>query len=354
MPLNRGQMSSEQRLSLLLNRKPVDRIPFFSFAQGFSTLNTGYSIADYYYDPEKSFHALKATARQYDFADFSLFGYASFGAWEFGGEISWPEGEYSQAPAIKRFPVESERDVLELGLPQLATAGFVPRFIRFAELHEESSGYYTLGIEAPFVGAGNLCSVTRLCRWILKKPEIAHKLLQVVTDFKIELVRYLAERFGTEKMIPWVGDATASNVIISPQMFAEFAMPYTKRLHENILSLGYRHIIAHICGDQNRNYPYWAQIPMGDPGIISVSQEVDLETAMEYFPNDIIMGNITPSIIQAGTAEQVYEEAKKCLEKGRRAASGYMLAPGCELPAKAPPYNVWTIMRCIDDHGRYD
>jgi uroporphyrinogen decarboxylase len=75
---------------------------------------------------------------------------------------------------------------------------------------------------------------------------------------------------------------------------------------------------------------------------------------MEYFPNDIIMGNITPSIIQAGTAEQVYEEAKKCLEKGKRAASGFMLAPGCELPAKAPPYNVWTIMRCIDDHGRYD
>jgi len=49
---------------------------------------------------------------------------------------------------------------------------------------------------------------------------------------------------------------------------------------------------------------------MGDPGIISVSQEVDLETAMKYSPNDIIMGNIPPPVIQAGTAEQVYEQTR--------------------------------------------
>ena len=347
------KMSSEQRLSSLLNRRAIDRIPFFSFSQGFATLNVGYSIADYYNNPQKSFYALKATADQYSFADFSLFGYASFGAWEFGGKISWPEGEYSQAPAIKHFPIESEDDVHKLKLPEIEHAGFIPYFIRFAELHELSSGYYTLGIEAPFVGAGNLCSVTRLCRWILKKPDIAHKLLAVMTDFKIELVRYLAKRFGTTKMIPWVGDATASNVIVSPEMFAEFAMPYTKKLHESILNLGYRHIIAHICGEQNKNYPYWATIPMGDPGIISVSQEVDLETAMKYFPNDIIMGNIPPSIIQAGTAEQVYEQTRICLQKGRKAPGGFMLAPGCELPAKAPPYNIWTIMRAINDLGWY-
>jgi len=92
---------------------------------------------------------------------------------------------------------------------------------------------------------------------------------------------------------------------------------------------------------------------MGEPGIISVSQEVDLETAMKYFPKDIIMGNIPPSIIQAGTAEQVYEQTRVCLQKGREAPGGFMLAPGCELPAKAPPHNIWTIMRAINDFGWY-
>jgi len=56
--------------------------------------------------------------------------------------------------------------------------------------------------------------------------------------------------------------------------------------------MGFKHILCHICGEQNENYPYWAQVPMGDPGLVSVSHEVDLDKAIEYFPNDIIVGNI--------------------------------------------------------------
>ena len=110
----------------------------------------------------------------------------------------------------------------------------------------------------------------------------------------------------------------------------------------------------HICGEHNENLPYWAQIPMGDPGIVSFGHEVDLEKAAEYFPNDIIYGNLEPAIIQSGTPEQVYEAAKVVIEKGKKAPGGFILAPGCEMPPRAAPENVMAMTRAVNDFGWYD
>ena len=92
---------------------------------------------------------------------------------------------------------------------------------------------------------------------------------------------------------------------------------------------------------------------MGNPGIVSVGHEVDLEVVSEYFPNDIIMGNVEPAIIQSGTPEQIFELTKTCIKKGMKHRGGFMLAPGCEMPPKAPSYNVWTMMKAVNDFGWY-
>ena len=90
-------------------------------------------------------------------------------------------------------------------------------------------------------------------------------------------------------------------------------MPYIKKLCETLLGMGYKHIFAHICGEQNLNLPYWAKIPFGDPGIISFGHEIDLKTAAEYFPNDIIMGNLEPVIIQTKAPGEVFEATKQVI-----------------------------------------
>lgn len=354
MQFKKDRMSPNERIEALLNRQPVDRVPFFSLSQGFNTLNVGYSIAEYYRNPKKSFEAAMWTHEQYNWDMLPLIGYAALCSWEFGGEIKWPDGVYSQAPSVVRYPVETEDDVRNLKIPDVSSAGIIPIFLEWARYAENAGIRYCITIEEPFVGAGNFAGLDKLCRWMLKKPELAHKILKMSTDFKIELAYYFAKEVGTKRLIPWNGDASSDNRIISPKMYEEFAYPYTKRLHEKLLDMGYKHLCPHICGEQNRNYPFWEKVPMGDPGIISVSHEVDLEKAMTHFPNDIIMGNIEPAVIQSGTPEEVYARAKKCIEKGRKAKSGFILSPGCELPPSSPPHNVWTIMRAIDDFGWYE
>ena len=115
-----------------------------------------------------------------------------------------------------------------------------------------------------------------------------------------------------------------------------------------------RHFYCHICGEQNKNLPYWSQLDFGDPGFLSFGHEVDLATAAAYFPKDVIMGNINPAVLQTGTPEEVYELTRKVIEKGKRCPGGFMLAPGCEMPPMAPEENVWAMMQAVSDFGWYE
>jgi uroporphyrinogen decarboxylase len=118
--------------------------------------------------------------------------------------------------------------------------------------------------------------------------------------------------------------------------------------------MGIKHTITHICGEQSLNLPYWAKLKMGEPAILSFGHEVDLDIASKYFPNDIIKGNVEPAVIQMGEPETVYELSRRCIEKGKKHPSGFILAPGCEMPPNTPPYNVWTMRKAINDFGWYE
>ena len=99
---------------------------------------------------------------------------------------------------------------------------------------------------------------------------------------------------------------------------------------------------------------HWSQIPFGDPGIVSIGHEVDIETAAQYFPNDIIFGNLEPVILQAGTPDEVYEASRKVIQKGKQIANGFIFAPGCEMPPHTPDDNVYAMNRAVEDFGWYD
>ncbi|MBA7687059.1 Uroporphyrinogen decarboxylase [subsurface metagenome] len=348
-------MTKNERWVALLNREPMDRIPVLGAALGFAVVNAGLSIVDFYNDPQKSYDAQMRIADKFGFQEIPWIAYAAIGGWEFGGDIKWPSGDFAQAPTVLKHPVETEEDVWNLKVPDISTAGIIPLMTKIAKLVEKSgSPYIWCFVQGPFTTATNLPGADKLAKWMLKKPDVAHRLLRLVTDFQIGVAQYWADTFDPKRIITYEAEPAASNQVISPKQFEQFAFPYIKEVHERTLATGIKHIHMHICGEQNENYPYWAQAPMGDPGIISVSQEVDLEKAIKYFPNDIIVGNIEPATIQTGTPQEVYELSRKIIEKGRKAPGGFMLAPGCELPPKSPPENVRMIMKAINDFGWYE
>ncbi len=350
------EMTAEERMTALIEGKPIDRVPFMFFGGlGFCGRNVGYSFADMYSDPEKSADAQIWTMEQYGTYCEPTLGYASYGAWEFGGEVRFPTGEWEQAPKIIRHPVNSEEDALNLELPDVTTAGMLPRIMKFCKIMEQRGLPINFSCGTPFTRAGNICGVERMCRWIIKKPQLVHHVLRLATEHLVQVMRYFVDTFGADRIRPRDGLPTEANQVISPKQYQEFALPYTIELHERVLAMGVKRWgNIHICGEQNLNLPYWEKVPLGERSLTSFGHEVDIDTAIKYLGDRcIIAGNINTSALQAGTPQQVYELCRQAIEKGKRAPNGFVLMPGCEVPAMAPPINIYMMRKAINDCGWY-
>ena len=342
------------RVRALLNGEPVDQVPLYHFLLGFCARNVGYEVADMYANPQKSYQAQAWTFEQYGIDGGPDYGYASYGGWEFGGEIKMPEGEWQQAPSHVTFPVNEPEDLDGLTLPDARTAGSLPLAMEFSKLQQQNGAPITVILGGNFSVAGNICPPSTLCRWMLKKPDAAHRLLRLASDHILDVVRLWADTFGAENVIPNLWEPIAANDIISPKQFEQFALPYIKETNEQMLAMGIKHILYHICGEQNANMPLWAQIPMGDPGLVTFGHQVSLSTAIKYFgDNCIILGNVDSSLIQTGTPQQVYEACRDAILEAKSAPRGFMLMSGCELPPMSAPFNVYMMKKAIQDFGHY-
>ncbi|NQU02746.1 MAG: hypothetical protein HQ589_01155 [Syntrophaceae bacterium] len=61
------------------------------------------------------------------------------------------------------------------------------------------------------------------------------------------------------------------------------------------------------------------------PSLLSFGHDVDIEKPAQYFPEDIISGNVELAVIQVGTLRQVYDLTKAAIEKGRKTLGGFTL-----------------------------
>lgn len=347
-------MTGAERVAAFLRGDRGDRIPFLSFILGFCAKNVGYPVASIYNNPAMSLRAQLWTKEQYGYDSEPFFGYASYGGYEFGGEIKLPDGQYEQAPSHVRFAVETEGDMERLSLPDPHTAGMLPLAMEFSQLQIKSGIAPSLVIGGPFTVAGNICAPHTLCRWSIKKPDLAHRLLRLATEHLVQVAGLWVDTFGKDRVHVQVWEPLASNQLISPRQFEQFVLPYHAEFHERILAKGIGPILCHICGEQNMNLPLWAKVPMGDQGIISIGKEVDIETAADYFGDRcVIAGNIEPAILQTGTPAEIYELCRIAIEKGKRAPKGFALMQGCEVPVNAPPYHLYVMRKAVEDFGYY-
>lgn len=347
--------SRMQRIEVLLNDQKIDRVPLWCMMEGFCSKTVGYSINSFYTDLEKSFWSQVWTYEMYGLDEDPRWMYGASGAWEFGGEIKFPTGEWMQAPAVVRNPVQSEEDVWKLEAPDIKASGAIPFSMEFANLQKKFGMFIQPHIGDPFLMAGNVCAPENLLRWVGKRPKAVHRLMRVVTDFLLQVLEYWVDTFGSEHILPWMPSSTSSNYLISARDFEEFVFPYMKEITEKGLNMGIKHFHCHICGNHNDNLSLLAQVPRGNPGIITFGPEVDLADAIRFFGDTcIIGGNVSPALIQTGSPQEVYEAARQCIEKGKRAPRGFVLMSGCDTPPMAPPYNVYVLSKAVEVFGRYE
>ena len=164
-------MTDRQRVEALLRCEKPDRVPIYPFALGFATVYAKTSIADAFNNPEVSLAGQRKTCMDFGWIFLPVMGYASFGSWEFGGEIKWPSAEFDMALMVTRLPVATEEDVWKLKVPDVKTAGIVPPQTKFFKLSSQerldNKPFKALCYAGgPFTKASNVVGPEHFCRWL--------------------------------------------------------------------------------------------------------------------------------------------------------------------------------------------
>jgi uroporphyrinogen decarboxylase len=350
-------MTSENRMDALFRNQKPDRVPIGSqwMSLGFNTVSTGGTVAEAYDDPVKSFQAFLRVVDRFGWDQiFQCFRHTVLGAQDFGGSIRLPVGEYEGALIVVSYPVNSENDIEKLQMPDPKSAGDITKAMQFAELQEAHGLPVSFFSRSPFTLAANICGLDLFLKWLIKKPELTHRLMQMALDHIINVLDIWVKRFGPDKVFVWMSSPSESNQVISPKHFKQYALPYHFAYHERLCTRGIKRFGFHICGDQNLNLPILADAsPWIHPSVLSFGHEVDLDAAIKRFPRDIIFGNIDPTVLQYESSNKIYERSRIALEKGKKAPGGFVLGTGCDIPLMTPPQNLHAMTKAVEEYGRY-
>jgi len=349
------QMTPDERLKAFLANEKVDRVPFIPFILGYCHRLSSCTLADIYADPEKSFRAQMEAREIHGWEGFPFFGSSSYGAWEFGGTIEFPYGEFDQAPKITKHPLTKPEEIESLKVPDVKTAGIIPRMMAFSKLQQKHGMPITVHNGSPFSRIGNVIGLDTMMKMLIKSPDLVHKLMRKITDFCLRVTEYWVEEFGPERIISFDGTPVESEQVISSKHFEAFAFPYLKELHEKVSQMGIHQFWTHICGRQENNLHLLAQIPYGNPGIVSVSEQIDLKLAYDHFGHKhAIAGNVHPVLIQTGTPLEVFQATKTAIMSGKQMERGFVLMGGCEIAPSVPPINIHYMMKAVEEFGWYN
>jgi uroporphyrinogen decarboxylase len=345
-------MTSRERWEALVRGDETDRVPCLQFILGHTAVVSGKPIAKIYDDAAASIACQRQAMEMYGYDGLVLHGWANAGGAEFGGEVEYPYRQYTGAPMMKRNPVQNEQNAWALRAPEdIPGAGTIPVGLEFSRRQAELGLPCTVQLGSPLTWAGSVCGEERLMLWMIKKPDLVHHVLRVITDFIVKKAELWAREFGPDRVMAF-DLCIETNKLYSPKQFETFSFPYLKEVHDKATAMGVAIFLSHICGEQNRNLPYWSRLAYGRRGMVSVGREISLAAASAAFPENVIMGNIDPVTIQEGTPDDVLALCRESIAAGRDHPGGYALMSGCEIPPQAPPVNVFQMVKACRETRR--
>jgi MtaA/CmuA family methyltransferase len=168
---------------------------------------------------------------------------------------------------------------------------------------------------------------------LYKRPDRAKELLEITT---LSQIYYGIAYVNAGADIVQISDPSSSGDAVSPKVWDEFGLPYTKRVVDALKKMGAK-VTMHICGDTNDRLESLALT--GVDGL-SLDHKVDFVYAKKVFGNRVcLIGNLNPTdTLVFKSADEVYDEARTLISAMGR--TPFILSSGCSIPANAPAENI--------------
>ncbi|MHB0935311.1 MAG: uroporphyrinogen decarboxylase family protein [Armatimonadota bacterium] len=318
-------MTHRERFMAAVHGKPVDRVPVFPLLMFFAAGRAGLSYREFATNGGALAQAQLALQAQYGLDAITACSDAFRLSAELGGAMSFPE---DKPPYLQHPLVAQPSDIDALGHPDPTAGRLGDRVRAVGEMAKASAGRFAvLGwVEMPFAEACNLCGVSDFMMLMVDDPDTAHRLLARLTAMEIDFAK--AQIAAGADMIG-AGDAAAS--LVSPEMYAEFALPYEQQVCAAIHAANSL-VKLHVCGDTRA---LLSQMATCGADLFNVDHLVPLAQAKAVYAaaGKCCKGNLDPvaQMMQAAP-EECAAHALRCLAEAGDAP--YMLSPGCEVPAE--------------------
>jgi uroporphyrinogen decarboxylase len=339
----------QSRLESLLAGNTGGGVLQFPFVGDYSAVQSGFPISTFLNDADLNFNHQMRIMEKYGFGWGPYFRYASYGIGceDAGQEMSCLEDHTE--PYHNECLVRSEKAAEEFQLPSADNSMTIAVAKSFSRLQADHGLPVTVVLGGIFTLSARICPLDELCRWMILRPDVARKILQISADYTAEVVQLWVRLFGAEKVIPMIFESLTARPILSHTHFEKFIMPYLTETAGRLLGMGIVHIFYHIGGNQEDKLDMWSKVPMGNPGICSIDSAIDINHAIACLGEKaIIVGNIHPQRILEGARQEILDGCLEILVKGKRAPRGFMLGTGWEIPPSTPAANIAAINEALE------
>ena len=322
----------------------LDRVPAYIFSGACNAKLVGATIREFLQDP-KVFAKAQAAAYERYKPDIMIMMWDLIMDLEaMGSELRYPEDSMS---VVLKTPLTEKGKLSSLQVPDPQKDGRLPGYLEACvETKKVVTEAPVSGVIAgPWTIAMWLRGATNLIIDTKKDPAFVHELMKICT----EATRKFTEALSGIGVGIGYSEAPASCDLISPTIYRDFVMPYHKELitYFNQKKVG---VGLHVCGNANPILEDLASIGVTN---MSVDSKTHLEKAAEVFSKKaVLIGNVPTDCFLADNKETMRNAIKTCLEKAPQ-NSGYILAPGCEVPTIAPPEKIEWFMELAGETGAY-
>jgi uroporphyrinogen decarboxylase len=258
------------------------------------------------------------------------------------------------APVAKEPAIKNLDEVNQLKIPDPYKDPLLSELLKATRIVVDEIGHQAFIIGRADQGPFSLaCEIRGMSEFLLdialnEKPNEINQLL----DFCRQVChRYAIAQIEQGAHATSIGDSTSGPDVISPKYYRKFAYPHVKKLANDLKSENI--ILAyHICGNST---PIIKEMVGSGAAILEIDQKADLQISKDAAAGKAtLLGPIDPSDVMANASTDVVVE--KCREAIDILApgGGFILGPGCALPASTPDDNILAMIETAREFGQFE
>ena len=196
------RMTSSERMACLFAGKRPDRVPVIPHMEAFAGVMCGMSTYEWYNFPENAYRSQIWCQELFGYDGGKCYDVSSGIAGDFpGGEVVIPQEPRLSLPYASRLAAPTEADVEKLTLPRSIDETFdAKRILEFNRICYRNGEGVSVFAGSPTSVVQYLVGAENLVRWMIKKPELVHRLMRFATDYIYFLAQAYLDEFGPEPL----------------------------------------------------------------------------------------------------------------------------------------------------------